>query len=128
MRLLRRTTRYAQVGLVCALLNNAIVIGLDHAGHHYFVAVIVAYLNVVLLGYLLHAAYTFQVRASRAGCIRFLAANLTSLPLSMLLMFMFCDGIGLSASQAMPIATVLLFFWNFLLAQWVIGKPIRPGF
>lgn len=125
MRLLRRTSRYAQVGLLCALLNNAIVIAMDHAGYHYTIGVVVGFLIVMAVGYLLHAAYTFEVRASRAGWLRFVVANLSGFPLSLGAMFILCDGIGLSASIAMPIATVLLLFWNYLLAHLTIERPER---
>jgi putative flippase GtrA len=121
--LLRRTSRYAQVGLLCALINNAIVIAMDHAGYHYAIGVITGFLVVMLVGYLLHAAYTFEVQASRTGWLRFVGANLSGFPLSMGAMFILCDGIGLSASIAMPIATVLLLFWNYLLAHLTIARP-----
>jgi len=127
MQLLQKASRYVQVGLICALLNNAIVIGMDQAGYHYAVCVVAAYFVVMIVSYLLHAAYTFGVRASGAGWVRFVTANLSGFPLSMMMMFILCDGIGLSASLAMPIATVFLFAWNFALAQWVIARPARPA-
>jgi putative flippase GtrA len=121
MQLLRRTSRYAQVGLICALLNNVVVIAMDRLGYHYAIGVTVAFLTVTLVGYLLHTTYTFGVRASRAGGMRFMAANLSSFPLAMGAMFVLCSGLELRASIAMPIATVLLFAWNFLLAHVVIA-------
>jgi putative flippase GtrA len=109
------------------LLNNAIVIGMDQAGYHYAVSVAVAFLVVMLVGYRLHASYTFEVEASRGGWLRFLLVNLSGFPLSIALMFVLCDGVGLSASLAMPIATVLLFAWNYVLAHRVIAGQARPG-
>jgi putative flippase GtrA len=127
MQLLRRPGRYAQVGLLCALLNNAIVIAMDHADFHYAIGVTVGFLVVMLVAYVLHSAYTFEVRASPAGWLRFTGANLSGFPLSMGSMFVLCDGMGLRASIAMPIATVLLLIWNYLLAQWLIaGSARRP--
>jgi putative flippase GtrA len=123
MMLLRRVGRYAQVGLLCALINNAIVIAMDQAGFHYAISVIVGFLVVMLVGYLLHAAYTFGVPASGSGWLRFVTVNLSGFPLSFGLMFLLCDAIGLSASLAMPTATIVLFAWNFVLARWVIAGP-----
>jgi putative flippase GtrA len=122
MQFVRRTGRYAQVGLVCALLSNAIVIGLDRGHIHYAVSVIVAYFVGTLVGYLLHSAYTYRVRASRTGWLRFVTANLSGLVVSMILMFILCDVVGLTASMAIPIATVLLFAWNYLLTHMLIGR------
>jgi putative flippase GtrA len=124
IQLIRRTSRYAQVGLLCALLNNAIVIAMDRAGYHYTLGVIVGFLVVMIVGYVLHASYTFGVRASSAGWLRFIGANLSGFPLSIGAMYVLCDGIGFRASVAMPVATVLLLFWNYLLAYLIIGRPM----
>jgi putative flippase GtrA len=122
---LKRTSRYTQVGLLCAVLNNLIVIAMDHAGYQYVVAVCTAFIAVTLIGYLLHSTYTFGVRASRAGGLRFIVASLTAFPLSLGAMFVMCGGMGLSASVAMPIATVLLFAWNYALAHLAVFRPER---
>lgn len=122
---LKRTSRYTQVGLLCALLNNLIVFAMDHAGYQYVAAVCAAFALVTLIGYLLHSTYTFGVSASRAGALRFVGASLTSFPLSLGSMFVMCGGMGLSASVAMPIATVLLFAWNYALAHLTILRPER---
>jgi putative flippase GtrA len=123
IQMVRRTSRYAQVGLLCALLNNAIVIATDHAGYHYAIGVVLGFLVVMIVGYLLHSSYTFGVSASSAGWIRFVTANLSGFPLSMGSMFLLCGIAGLSASVAMPIATVLLLCWNYMLAYFVIARP-----
>ena len=125
MLFLRRTGRYAQVGLLCALINNAIVIGMDRIGYHYAASVTLGFFVVMVVGYLLHSAYTFRVTPSFGGWLRFVGANLSGFPLSMGSMFVLCDIIGISASVAMPIATVILFAWNYLLAHWLIGGSGR---
>jgi putative flippase GtrA len=125
MNLLRKASRYAQVGLLCALLNNAIVIGMDQAGFHYALGVMAGFIIVMLIAYLLHASYTFEVRPSPRGWLTFVGANLSGVPLSMGFMVIMCDGFGLSASLAMPVATILLFAWNFLLAHRLLVAPAR---
>ena len=124
---LRRTGRYAQIGLICAVINNAMVIGLDRLGYHYAFSVTLAFIAVTLLGYLLHCAYTFGTKAALSGWIRFVTANLSGFPLSMGSMFLLCDVAHLSASAAMPIATVFLFAWNYLIANTLIGRPAKIG-
>lgn len=119
-RLLAKPTRYAQVGLVCALLNNLIVIGFDRLGYHYTLAVCVAFVATTAIGYLMHAAHTFKVAPSSSALLRFFGANAGSFVIAMLMMAALCDGLGLSASLAMPIATVLLFAWNYAVATWAI--------
>lgn len=120
--LLRITGRYAQVGLLCALLNNAVVIAMDRLGYHYVIAVCAAFVLSTAAGYLLHALYTFQVPASGTSGLRFVMGNLTAFPLAMATMFLLCSGLGLTASIAMPIATLLLFGWNFLVAHLAFAR------
>lgn len=121
-----RTSRYAQVGLLCALINNAIVIGMDHFSYAYALSVTLASLVSLTVGYLLHSAYTFRARATVGGWLRFCTANVSGFLISMALMFVMCSLIGLSASLAMPIVTVILFVWNYLVAHLVIAEP-RAG-
>lgn len=122
IQLLRRPSRYVQVGALCALLNNVIVIALDRAGIHYAVGVTVAFVIVMLFSYRLHTSYTFERQASVSGWFRFAGANLSGVPLSLGCMFVLCGRLGLAVSLAMPIATILLLFWNYLLAYWIIGR------
>ena len=120
-----RTGRYAQVGLLCALINNAIVIGMDRFAYPYVLSVTLASLASLTVGYLLHAAYTFRVRASATGWLRFAAGNVSGFLVMMALMFIGCDMIGLSASIAMPITTVLLFVWNYGVAHVTVPERLR---
>jgi putative flippase GtrA len=120
-----RTSRYAQVGLLCALINNAIVIGMDRLAYSYVLSVTIASFVSLTVGYLLHATYTFRAPATVGGWLRFCAANVSGFLLSMTLMFIMCSIIGLSASLAMPIVTLILFVWNYLVAHLVIAAP-RP--
>jgi putative flippase GtrA len=124
---LQRTSRYAQVGLLCALLNNAIVIGLDRLGHDYVISVAAAFFVSTCIGYVLHTSYTFNVVASRGSGLRFAAANLSAFPLSMGTMFILCGVLGIAAWIAMPIATMLLFACNYLLAHLALARPVREG-
>lgn len=126
-RLLRRPSRYAQIGLICALLTNGLMIGLDQIGVYYLVSTIAATVLVTVVGYLLHSVYTFQARASLPSMMRFFASTAVSSCLAILLMTILCSGIGLSASAAIPIATVLLFGWNYALATWaIVGTRASP--
>ena len=119
---LRRTSRYAQVGLLCALSNNIIVIGMDRLGYSYVASVTLASFIALTIAYVLHARYTFRVRASTTGWLRFAIANMASILLSMALMFVLCGAFRMSASIAMPLVTALLFVWNYVLAHLVIAK------
>ena len=117
---LRQAWRYGRVGLLCALLNNAVVMAMDHAGFHYAICVTAAFLIVMAVAYLLHTTYTFNVPATPGGWIRFTAANIVGFPLAMGIMAALCDGLRLSASVAIVIATAIQFCFNYALARWLL--------
>lgn len=117
--------RYSQIGLICALLTNALIIGLDQFGVHYLISAVAATISVTVVGYLLHSAYTFRVAPSFAALLRFFGGTTAGSGIAILLMIILCDGFGLSASAAIPIVTVLLFIWNYALAIWSIAGTGR---
>lgn len=122
---LRRPSRYAQVGLFCALSVNACVIVFDQMGMHYLSATLASTAIVTVAGFLLHCAYTYKVTPTWSGFGRFASTIAAGSVMSVILMVGLCDGIGLSASQAMPIATIAMFCWNYLSATWALARAAR---
>ena len=112
--------RYTIVAASCALLHNAIIIGMDWLGIHYVVASFVSFVVVASVGYLLHCAFTFDAERSPASFGRYLAAMALNLPLSIVLLFLFHDLCGLAMVIASPAATVALFVVNYFLSAWAI--------
>lgn len=117
---LRRPSRYVQIGLVCALLTNSIIMTLDYLGAHYLIGTIIAAVVATPVGFLLHCAYTYRAMPTLAGFFRFIAATAVGSCLAILIMVVLCDGLGLTATMAIPIATVLMFFWNYVMTGWAI--------
>ena len=117
-------TRYLFVGSTCAALHNAIVIGLDRVAIHYAVASAVSFVVVVLVGYLLHTALTYQAPRSLATLARYTVAMAANYPLIVALLFLMVTIGGLPVVIAAPAGTVILFGWNFLASRWAI---VRQG-
>ncbi len=122
---LRRPSRYAQIGAVCALLTNGIIIGLDRFAIHYIASTLIATVTVTAIGFLLHSAYTYRVPPTIIGFVRFVGATAVGSLITVVVMAGLCDGLGLSATQAIPLATILLFFWNYLMANWAIMRGLK---
>ena len=123
-------SRYAIVGLACALLHNVIMIGLDYWHVHYAASALVSFVVVVLAGYALHISFTFREQASFASLWRYTAGMATNYPLNVALLFLMCEIAHLPMAIAAPAATVLLFGWNYLLSRWAIvrsGPAAPPG-
>lgn len=117
---LARPSRYAVSGAICALCHNLIMIGADTIGVHYAAATFLSFWLVGALGFFLHVRFTFAARASWPAYWRFMGGLSFGLPLSLVIMFLLCDGAGLPVAIAAPIATVALFVVNYILARWAI--------
>ena len=126
MRLLsHKPARYVVVGGVCAVAHNAIMIGGDWLGVNYVTMSFVSFLLVTPLGYLLHSAFTFAARMSWVGLLRFASGIAAGFPISLLSMVVLCTGLGLPVWIAAPIATLILFIWNYASAHWAILGRLR---
>lgn len=113
--------RFYSVGLLCALLHNAIMIGGDWLGLHYALANLISFAVVVVVGFRLHSGWTFTgAERSRASFARYALGMAANLPLSLAGMFVFVDLAGFSVPIASPIVTVLLFAMNYLGNKWAL--------
>ncbi|MEO6341075.1 MAG: GtrA family protein [Caulobacteraceae bacterium] len=123
--LLSSKVRFLMVSGVCALLHNVIMIGGDRLGLHYLASSLVSYVVVMLVGFCLHVGFTYQETASARSFFRYALAMAANYPLSVALMFVQCDLIGLPVAIAAPVATVLLLAWNFGATRWAVVRGKR---
>ena len=117
----RPVTRFLTVGLACAVLHNAVMIGADRIGLHYVTSSIASFIIVVSFGYWLHSAWTFAL-AERGGAsfARYALMASANLPLSIAGMFAFVDVGHLPVAIAAPVVTVLLALFNFVGSRWAL--------
>jgi putative flippase GtrA len=115
-----RTARYTIIGAICAVLNNILVIGGSFLGVGYVAMSVAAFSVVTPLGYLMHTSFTFRERPSVGGLLRFSSAVATGVPIFILLMAIFCSGLGMPIAIAAPICTLICYVWNYALAHWTI--------
>lgn len=118
--LAKRTARYTIVGAICAALNNLLIIGGNLLGAGYLAMSVAAFVVVTPLGYLMHTGFTFGEPPSVRGLLRLYSGAATGFPLFILLMAIFCSGLGMPVALATPLCTVILYAWNYALAHWAI--------
>lgn len=128
---LRRSPRYVGVAIACALLHNAIMIGLDRLGAHYVLCQTASAAVLLPVGYLLQGHLTFEARRSWRGFIRYSAALLTNYPVAIIILWLLCDVLALDMVWASPISMVLLFLWNYMTSGWAFSRhqssnPVSP--
>lgn len=119
--------RFLTVGLACALLHNAIVIGADRFGVHYVISSVISFAIIVVFGYWLHSAWTFPgAERGSTPFARYTLMASANLPLSIAGMFVFVDLGGFSVPMAAPAVTVLLVAFNFVGSRWALRAGRAP--
>ena len=127
MTIWRTPTRFAIVGFICAVTHNAILLTADLWHVHYARSCAISYVVVVLLGFALHAHYTFRQPASAASFWRYCLSMAANYPATLALLFLMCDIAGWPVAIAVPTATALLFAANFLASRWAIVRRPSPA-
>lgn len=124
-----KLTRYVLVGALCAVLTNVGIILLVKAGLGAVAATLVAFVPVLLVGYALHAAFTFRRLPSRVSLGRYTLAMAANFPIWIGALYVLCDLLKLSVTIAAPLTTALIFIWSYLSGGWAFAAaPMRrPG-
>ncbi len=116
----QRALRYLGVGVVCALVHNAVMITGGVAGVHYAPLTLLSFVVVTPTGYLLHTAVTFIEPRSWRTFWRFAAGLATGFPINFAILALLCSGLAVPVAIAAPVATLLLFAWNYASTHWAI--------
>jgi putative flippase GtrA len=113
--------RFFTVGLACALLHNAIMIGGAWLGWHYVASSLASYVIVVLFGYWLHTAWTWPgAERGQLTLARYALTMSANLPLFIAGMFLCVDLGGIPVPIAAPLVTVALMAFNFVGSRWAL--------
>lgn len=115
-----RLSRFLTVGVLCAVLNNLLMIVLSACGCNYLIATILAFGPVLVVGFALHTRCTFETQASVASLCRYTVSMAINYPAWLLSLYLFCDLGGISVTFAAPATTALMFAWNFRTARWAL--------
>jgi putative flippase GtrA len=119
--------RYLSVGVVCAALHNLVVISAAWLGLHYLLALLLWAIIVTPTGYALHTSYTFGASFSWSRFMRFASGILSGALLSLVVMFVLCTLFHVAVLIATPVATVIVFAWNYACARWAVRLVPKPG-
>jgi putative flippase GtrA len=120
-----RSGRYFVVAVVCAILHNSIMIGLDRLGAHYVVCQTASAAVLTPAGYLLQGRMTYRTERSWRDFGRYAAALLTNYPVAIALLWLLCDMLKLDMMWAAPISMLVLFVWNYATSTWAFAR--RPA-
>lgn len=121
---LSQTVRYGIVSGICLTLCLVTVPLLDHFGIHYAIATFVGFCLSAVTGFLLHSRWTFGVERSFIAFSRYVLAVSLNLPLTILLIGIGHDLLGLTVTTATLLASAILVVWNYIAARWAILRPL----
>lgn len=121
--------RYFAGALLCAGINNVVLIGGDALALPLSASVFGSWFLGGVTGYVWHAKVTYRADMSLGGCGRFLAGAAAGVPLAWAVLLLFRQWLGWRMEIAAPVATVVLFFYNYVNARFAILKRIfhKPG-
>jgi putative flippase GtrA len=123
-----RSLRYTIVGGLCAVINNLLLIGVVTLGLGYLAGIFAVCAPMLVIGYSLHALVTFEKPLSLVDFLRFSIGNLASYPMWIASHVVLCSVLALPIYVATPIATLILFCANYLLAHWAYLRSTRAAF
>lgn len=119
--------RYAGGAVLCAVVNNIILIGGAWGGLPDLAGVLIAWFAGGTTGYLYHGKFTFRQAPTRRSYARFMSGTAIGIPLTWLLLVALRQGLGLPMEVAAPVTTVVLVIYNYLNARiallWGRRKP-----
>lgn len=116
----RHSLRYVAVAGLSAVVSNAILIGGDAAGIGYTVLVLFSWFVTGTLAYVAHALFTFRQPIAAGSWLRLLAGAAFGIPVAWLLIVLFGKVLGWPMALSAPVATVVMFGYNYLNARLAI--------
>jgi putative flippase GtrA len=118
--MLVRGPRYVAVSVVCVLINNLLLIGLDSAGVYYGLNVLISAALMIPLSFAMQVHITFACEPSWRAFAKYAAVMLVHTPAAWLLLALIHDRGGVPMLYSAPIVTVLMFVWNFVGSHWAL--------
>lgn len=117
--------RYLIGAVICAALNNVILIGGDALGFGYVLLSVTCFVVTGTFAYAFHSYVTFRKEMQVKGYFLYMAGILMGLPVSILFMHGLYDLLGLPMWIAAPLLTVIMFVYNYAVTKLTTTGALR---
>lgn len=124
---IRKACRYGAVSLVCFIINNLLLIGLDFLGQPLWVSLLISAAIMIVLGFALQSTFTFAVPMRSSAFVRYAVMMLPNVPAAYVLLWMLNEQLSLAMYYAAPVTTALMVIWNFAGSAWALRKRARSA-
>ena len=118
----RQTVRYSVVSGICLGLGTTLIPLLSWWGLHYALATLVAFFLNVIVGFFLHSYWTFDVERNYCSLVRYISTVALNLPLTVIIIGISHDIMGLSVAASTVISASVLLIWNFIAVRWAVYR------
>jgi putative flippase GtrA len=118
--------KYLCGAVLCAMINNVILIGGSELGISDTTGVMAAWLLGGTVGYLWHCLVSFRQALAPCGYGQFMIGMLIGIPLTWLSIVFFRHVVGWPMTFASPATTIVLFLYNYLNARLAIVVRRQP--
>jgi putative flippase GtrA len=113
------------ISVVCFVLNNLLLIGMDALGQPLWATLAVSATTMIILGFVLQSFFTFEARLNWPAFGRYTLMMLPNIPLAYALLWLLNDRLSMPMHFAAPIATTLMLLWNFAGSTWALHKRAK---
>ncbi len=118
----RKAGSYGFVSLICFVINNLLLIGMDSLGQPLWVSLAVSATVMIILGFCLQSIFTFAAPLNWSAFGRYTLMMLPNIPLAYGLLWLLHERLAIAMHYAAPIATTLLLIWNAAGSAWALQR------
>lgn len=122
---MRTPFAYLCVSGSCFLGHNAVMVVAERLCAALWLAVLLSFAAVAIVGYLLHSLFTFKQPLSLCAFGRYTFSMLLNIPLTFATTWFWYHWLGLPMPAAAPLASLCMIALNFLLSRWAISTSER---
>ena len=116
----RKASSYGVISVLCFILNNLLLIGMDALGQPLWVTLAVSATSMILLGFVLQSFFTFEAPMNWPAFGRYTVMMLPNIPLAYGLLWLLNQRFSMPMHFAAPAATTLMLLWNAAGSAWAL--------
>lgn len=120
-----KIVKFGSVGVLNTVFSYLLFCVLIYLDVFYLVASMLSFLSGTLLSYLMNSKYTFSVYANTRSFVKFLVIMLVSLLISLILLYVFKNVVGVHVLIAQVLVVLVRFPIVYLLMKHVVFNQVH---
>jgi hypothetical protein len=125
IKFIRKAGCYGFISLLCFVINNLLLIGLDVLGQPLWVSLLVSASVINFLGFSLQSTFTFSAPLRWSAFCRYNLIMLPNIPMAYALLWLLHEHLSIAMYYSAPLTTALLVIWNAAGSAWALQRRSR---